>query len=225
MILTKVIGGYAGTLGNPIDAIMIKGRTYAVSINEETELILTDDASPVENHCANQGGTCMNTSSCNGLVLNQLCSGETDNYKCCVPNVTKNDNQNNSNIINTILTVTATLVAVMIIAGIFIFYYRHSNKNGEEILSNYPDTNNINYPNNPDSAPIDVYELPPPYPYPKLIKEGTTDDLENKNSSSLYEKNDKNSQRGIYSIKQIEKRKKEKDFNDNFKFSDKKEWS
>ncbi len=83
------IHGYAGNIGQPIDAVMIKDRTYAVSYSE-TNI-----------KCAVQNGVCMNPVSCTstgGEVLNGLCPGGEDN-KCCVP--TSNGNQKVANNTNT----------------------------------------------------------------------------------------------------------------------------
>jgi len=67
---------YAGTIGKPIDAIMIKDRKYATSFNTETK-------------CSARGGNCMNPDNCKGAIKVGLCPGSNNN-RCCLLNLEEN---------------------------------------------------------------------------------------------------------------------------------------
>jgi len=188
--ITDDKAGYAGIIGKPIDAIMIKGRTYAVSYTDMSSDTNTSSvASNTSNtdgttdvttdKCTIQGGTCMNPNSCDGTVLQSLCPGETNSYKCCVPIVNKNNNQysnnSSSNVLSTIFIITSTLAVLMIITvSIFYYFTKRSSK-----LQNPP----LNSP-----SVVVVDELPPPPPYTERIEDNVKGDLGNIKSHSLDEK-------------------------------------
>jgi len=118
--LTDPKNGYAGIFGEPIDAIMVKNRTYAVSYTDmtiDTEL------------CSIQGGTCMNPSSCGGILLTGLCPGGESN-KCCIPNIERIDLNNNlnshsnNNSQNTAYVIIIIILSILIIIAVF-FYFRN----------------------------------------------------------------------------------------------------
>jgi len=173
--------GFAGILGEPIDAVMIKGRTYAVSYTDSVDdtdisgdmytstTSIKSNTTDASNLCIAQGGSCMNPNICTsayGIILNEICPNENSNYKCCVPkNSNSSINQTNSNsnsILITIFIIIATLAIIIITATPFYLYNQQNknNKNQQQIPVLPPD-----YPNR--SPTININELPPPgYPNP-----------------------------------------------------------
>jgi len=145
------INGFAGIIGNPIDAIMIKNRTYAVSHTESISKVKnkSNTTNVITDYCIIQGGTCMNPNSCSSVILHQLCPNETNNNKCCILNNNETNEINNSSLF-IIFIITATLAIVMIIIVIFLYHYKCSR----------------NRKNKPEP-----FEELPPYPYPRVIEE------------------------------------------------------
>jgi len=186
--------GYAGIFGKPIDAIMIKDRTYAVSFTDNSNNMNTSSFTNTPNttnvttdKCTIQGGTCMNPNSCNsGTVLNDLCPGESSSYKCCIPVANKNSNM--SNILNTIFIITATLAVVMIIIVIFFCYYHKKSQNSQ---------------NSQNSPAVIVVDDKPPPPYTERDEYNANIDLGNIRPSSLNEKNSYHSKVRMFSDYQI----------------------
>jgi len=121
--LSDSINGYAGNIGHAIDAIMIKGRTYATSffyIDSTTTTSTANTTISKDVECISQKGTCMNPVDCvDGIVLNKLCSGD-DNNKCCIPNIYLN-NSNTSNAFDA-LSITVIIIFSLIILVIILYY-------------------------------------------------------------------------------------------------------
>ncbi|ORX79939.1 hypothetical protein BCR32DRAFT_327911 [Anaeromyces robustus] len=98
---------YAGIFGKPIDAIMIKGRTYATSYYSRSQ-------------CYAQGGECMNPNSCGGTVINGICPlGKGD--ECCMDFDPKNDAIK----INTIkIVIIILMIIIILLIIVIVMYYR-----------------------------------------------------------------------------------------------------
>jgi len=132
--ITDSVHGYAGNIGQPIDAIMIKGRTYATSIFYNETLSKDEE-------CNSHKGTCMNPIDCvDGLVLNNLCSGGEDN-KCCIPNIYLN-NSNTSDTFDpfsiTVIIIFALVILVIILYYCYVYYKNWIRESISFTIENHP---------------------------------------------------------------------------------------
>jgi len=98
---------FAGEIGKSIDAIMIKGRTYATSFFSIDK-------------CDAQGGKCIlqnGSSHCDGSTYKNHCPDE-NNYICCMPKPSSkkdNEKKNNLSVIITIIIIVAALITIAVI--------------------------------------------------------------------------------------------------------------
>jgi len=222
--------GYAGLIGKPIDAIMIKDRTYAVSYTDmssdtDTSNDTNDTSSDTNDTSSDTNDTSNNTNTSSATQVNN--------------NNNSNNNQNKSSLLKTIFTITATLAVLMIITVLCLYRYNRSKNEKKQndflqlpkstqpsqssenpITLVYPQSQvypeNQVYPGYLHSPSINNDELPPPYSYPEVIEERTSDDLGN--MYLTYSNNGRHSQIKINSFDKIEKLKDLNDPNQNKDF-------
>jgi len=163
--------GYAGIIGKEIDAIMIRGRTYATSY---TELPSSDTELSSSDECSVQGGTCISSNVCNGgNIIKGLCSDQAAG-NCCIPN--KNKKSGGGNSFNTLYIIGIVLAVLIVIIVILYIYFALSKqwikRSITTSIKNIPTINN----NNNDNSNHEE-DLPPSYF--DIVNESVDDDISN----------------------------------------------
>jgi len=142
---------YAGTIGKPIDAVMIKGRKYAVSFTSEAKCCPGENS----NSCCipNTAVNIINNNNENNANNNIETNINNEIENNATSNTAKNTNNNTDkssggSLFNPTVMIVTILSFLVILALCFFIYEKLIKKNKDEVITDKTNNNNNNNNNN-----------------------------------------------------------------------------